>query len=148
MGQELHDDICQRLVGTTLAAKVLAQRLAQKGNEFAREAQTIIGLLEEGTSKTRQLARGRLHSSTAPDELTDKLGELAEEGSRSGVSCRFRQSGYVVVADADSAEGKDLGEVSNSLSWRSMCAPARRSPVLAAGRMDHGARRGNDTADR
>ena len=31
MGQELHDDICQHLVGTTLAAKVLAQRLRAGG---------------------------------------------------------------------------------------------------------------------
>jgi len=100
MGQELHDDICQHLVGTTLAAKVLAQRLSQQQEGLAAEAQAIIALLEEATGKTRQLARGLLLSAIAPNELPEKLNELADEGSRSGVLCRFRQAGGVLVADA------------------------------------------------
>jgi signal transduction histidine kinase len=100
MGQELHDDICQHLVGTSLAAKVLAQRLAQQRNALAGEAETIVGLLEEGTGKSRQLARGLLLSAIEPGRLPEKLCELADEGSRSGVPCRFRQSGNVLVSDA------------------------------------------------
>jgi signal transduction histidine kinase len=103
MGQELHDDICQHLVGTTLAARVLAQKLAQQNNVLASEAQAIIALIEEGTSKTRQLARGLLLSAIEPQQLAERLEELAEEGSRSGVPCRFRQVGQVFVADADVA---------------------------------------------
>ena len=103
MGQELHDDICQHLVGTTLAAKVLTERLVKQENLLADEAQAIIALLEEGTAKTRQLARGLLLSSIAPDQLADKLNELADEGSRFGVPCRFRQAGDVRVADPDTA---------------------------------------------
>ena len=103
MGQELHDDICQHLVGTTLAAKVLAQRLMQQRNDLASEAQAIVTLIEEGTGRTRQLARGLLLSSIAPDQLPEKLNELAEEGSRSGVPCTFRQAGDILVADADTA---------------------------------------------
>ena len=103
MGQELHDDICQHLVGTTLAAKVLAQRLVQQKNDLANEAQVIIALIEQGTRKTRQFARGLLLSSIAPDQLAEKLSELADEGSRSGVPCSFRQAGDVLVPDADTA---------------------------------------------
>ena len=103
MGQELHDDICQHLVGTTLAAKVLAGRLVKQENLLAEEAQAIIALIEEGTAKTRQLARGLLLSSIPPDQLPEKLNELADQGSRSGVPCRFRQAGDVLVADADIA---------------------------------------------
>lgn len=103
MGQELHDDICQHLVATTLAAKVLAQRLGQQGNDLSNDAQAIIALIEDGTAKTRQLARGLLLSSIAPDRLAEKLNELAEEGSRSGVRCSFRQAGEVIVADPDIA---------------------------------------------
>ena len=100
MGQELHDDICQHLVGTSLAAKVLEQRLAQQRNPLGDDAETIVGLLEEITGKTRQLARGLLLSEIEPGHLPDKLGELVDEGSRFGVPCRFRQSGDVLVGDA------------------------------------------------
>ena len=103
MGQELHDDICQHLVATTLAAKVLAQRLTQGQGALAEDAQCIIALLEEGTGKTRQLARGLLLSAIEPSQLPDKLSGLAEEGSRSGVPCRFQQAGQVTVGDADTA---------------------------------------------
>lgn len=100
MGQELHDDICQHLVGTALAAKVLAQRLSQQDNALVNEAQAIIGLIEEGASKSRQLARGLLLAAIEPDQLPEKLIELAEEGSRSGVPCSFRQDGDILVPDA------------------------------------------------
>lgn len=103
MGQELHDDICQHLVGTALAAKVLAQRLAQQQSPLAGDAHAIIRLIEEGTGKTRQLARGLLLSAIEPGQLADKLRDLAEEGSRSGVACRFHQAGQVQVADAGTA---------------------------------------------
>ena len=103
MGQELHDDICQHLVGTTLAAKVLAQRLSQQHNGLTDEAQAIIALLEEGTDKTRQLARGLLLSAIDPDQLPEKLNQLADDGSHSGVQCSFKQAGDVRVADAETA---------------------------------------------
>ncbi len=103
MGQELHDDICQHLVGTTLAARVLAQKLTQQDSALASEAQAIIALIEEGTGKTRQLARGLLLSAIEPGQLAEKLEELADEGSRSGVPCSFRQVGHALVADADVA---------------------------------------------
>ncbi len=103
MGQELHDDVCQHLVATSLAAKVLAQRLTQEKSALAVEAQTIIAMLETANGKARQLARGLLLSAIEPTQLAEKLGELAEEGSRTGVPCRFRQAGDVQVADADTA---------------------------------------------
>ena len=99
IGQELHDDICQHLVGTTLAAKVLSQRLAQQGNPLSSEALQIIELIEGGIAKTRQLARGLLLSEIDPAHLVEKLGELVDEGSRSGIPCRFRHAGDVLVGD-------------------------------------------------
>jgi signal transduction histidine kinase len=103
MGQELHDEICQHLVGTTLAAQVLSQRLSQQNNPLASDAQAIIGLIESGIGKTRQLARGLLLSEITPDELPDLLTELADEADRSGVACKFRQSGNVRVPDPATA---------------------------------------------
>ena len=54
VGQELHDDVCQHLVGTALAAKVLAHHLAQQANARTGEAESIVLLLEEAIAKARQ----------------------------------------------------------------------------------------------
>ena len=100
VGQELHDDVCQHLVGTALAAKVLAQHLAQQANARTGEAESIVLLLEEAIAKARQLARGLLLSAIEPGDLADKLSELVDEGSRSGVYCSFNCNGDVKITDA------------------------------------------------
>ncbi|NUZ07368.1 sensor histidine kinase [Piscinibacter koreensis] len=103
MGQELHDEICQHLVGTTLAAQVLCQRLAQQQNPLAQDAQAIIALIETGIGKTRQLARGLLLSEIAPEQLPERINDLVDESSSSGLACRFSHAGDVAVADPATA---------------------------------------------
>lgn len=100
MGQELHDDICQHLVATALAAKVLAQHLGQQASARTGEAEVIVRLLEDAIAKTRQLARGLLLSAIEPGDLADKLSELVDEAARSGVYCTFTCAGDVLVDDA------------------------------------------------
>ena len=100
MGQELHDDICQHLVGTTLAAKVLTQRLSQRDPELVDDAEQIIAMVEDGIAKTRGLARGLLLSAIEPDELPERLADLADEITRGGVACRFTHVGPVRFGDA------------------------------------------------
>ncbi len=102
-GQELHDDICQHLVGTALAAKVLASQLAERDPIAAREAQTIVGLLEEGADKTRKLARGLLMADIGPAELVEKLAQLASETGGAGVNCRFHETGDTTLDNAEAA---------------------------------------------
>lgn len=103
MGQELHDDICQQLVGSTLAAQVLAQRLQQQSNPLATEAHGIVSMMEAGIGKTRQLARGLLLSEIEPAALPERLAELVDEAGRSGIQCDFRHTGDAMVADAATA---------------------------------------------
>ncbi len=103
VGQELHDDVCQHLVGTALAARVLAQHLAQQGNAHRGDAETIVRLIEEAIAKTRQLARGLLLSAIEPGDLPDKLSELVDEGTGAGVYCSFTCAGDVLLADASVA---------------------------------------------
>ena len=102
-GQELHDDIGQHLVGTAMAAKGLANRLSEQNIPLATEAQAIVALLEEGATKTRRLARGLLLSTIEPERLEERLAELAEEGSSTGVPCLFRREGDTLVPDAGTA---------------------------------------------
>ncbi len=103
IGHELHDDICQQLVGTAMAAKVLALRLAEQDSTLASAADSIVGWLQDDVRKTRQLARGLLLASIPPEQLGEKLAELAVTGSGSGVPCRFREEGDTRVSDAGTA---------------------------------------------
>jgi len=106
IGRELHDDLCQHLVGTAFAAKVLAEHLAAIHPAAAHDAQAIVNYMEEGISKTRGLARGLLLASIEPAELGNELSNLASKGGENGVTCRFRQEGRPVIED--SAAGAQL----------------------------------------
>ncbi len=103
IGRELHDDLCQQLVGTAFAAKVLAEHLASRAPADAHDAQTIVKYVEEGISKTRSLARGLLLASIEPGNLANELADLAAKGTASGVPCRFKVEGRPVINDAATA---------------------------------------------
>jgi len=103
IGHELHDEICQHLVGTALAAQVLALRLNEKNSSLAANAETIVALLEEGAEKTRKLAHGLLLSEIEPEKLGEKLAEIADQANGAGVVCRFIQEGDTLVCDAGTA---------------------------------------------
>lgn len=100
IGQDLHDDICQHLVGTALAAKVLARHLAEENNPHTNDAQAIVGWVEEGAENARRIARGLLLAAIDPIELPEKLSELADESTGAGVPCRFVHDGNRLFTDA------------------------------------------------
>jgi signal transduction histidine kinase len=107
IGRELHDDLCQHLVGTAFAAKVLAEHLAaSNAPAAAHDAMAIVNYVEEGIAKTRGLARGLLLASIEPAELGNELTNLAAKGGGNGVSCRFRLEGRPFIED--SAAGAQL----------------------------------------
>ncbi|HLP25624.1 MAG TPA: sensor histidine kinase [Acidobacteriota bacterium] len=76
MGRELHDQLGQHLVGTAMAAQVLAHRLHGRDESGAREARKIADLVEQGIAQTRQLARGLLLERVEPERLKSELEEL------------------------------------------------------------------------
>lgn len=83
IGQDLHDGLCQHLVGTAFAANLLQQKLADQDRPEAAEAAKIAGLLDESITQARQLARGlypvrleELGLVTALSEMTGNLGEM------------------------------------------------------------------------
>ena len=76
MGRELHDQLGQHLVGTAMAAQVLAQRLQAHDENGAKEARTIVDLVEQGVAQTRQLARGLLLENIEPERLRSEIEEL------------------------------------------------------------------------
>lgn len=104
IGQDLHDGLCQHLVGTALAGQVLAGRLGARQAPEHDEASRVVRLIEEGIAQTRHLARGLLLSSIRPERLVAELEEFAVNISRqSGVPCRFQMQGAPVVCDEQTA---------------------------------------------
>ena len=103
MGHELHDDLCQHLVGTALAAKVLSQQVAPAGPAAVSGVDRVVALVEAGVGKTRRLARGLLLASIEPARLPEELRELAQTSAREGVQCRFAHSGAVPLTEPTAA---------------------------------------------
>ena len=104
VGRELHDGLCQHLSATALAAQVLADRLASQGLPAAENARTIVSLMQEGITQSRQLASGLLLAPIAPERLALELDELASTVSRqNGVTCRFEMSGEPRAPDPATA---------------------------------------------
>lgn len=58
LGQDLHDGLGQMLTGINFLAKVLQQKLAARRSEEAAEAASIVSLINQALSQTRELARG------------------------------------------------------------------------------------------
>jgi signal transduction histidine kinase len=84
IGQDLHDGLCQHLVGTTFSANLLKERLAAKGMPESADAAQIAALLDESITQARSLARG-LHPVRLEDQgLATALQELVD-----GVNARF-----------------------------------------------------------
>lgn len=105
IGQDLHDGLCQHLVGTAFAAQVLAEKLAARGElENEQAARQIVGLVEEGVRQTRQLAHGLLLNAIRPERLAAELEEYARAVSRQNqVRCDFVALGPPGGADEQSA---------------------------------------------
>lgn len=76
MGRELHDQLGQHLVGTAMAAQVLAHRLQVRDEQAAREARKVVDLVEQGIAQTRQLAHGLLLARIEPERLKSEFQEL------------------------------------------------------------------------
>jgi signal transduction histidine kinase len=104
IGNDLHDGLCQHLVATAMAAQVLAERMAARGDPAAEDAHAIVRLVEDGIAQTRQVARGLLLAAITPDRLTAELEELAASVSqREGLPCRFVQRGQPRAPDVGTA---------------------------------------------
>jgi signal transduction histidine kinase len=87
IGQDLHDDLCQRIAGIGLFAALLENRLKEAGeggDSPAAAAGRVRALLEEAVTRTRQIARGLYPPglverglSAAVEDIADSLGRSA-----------------------------------------------------------------------
>jgi PAS domain S-box-containing protein len=103
LGQDLHDGLCQHLIGLQYTASVLAEKL-EKGSDLRKEAETIAELIRQGTLQARLLARGLSPVNLEANGLMSALRELAlNTESLFRITCRFECPQEVLVTDNNKA---------------------------------------------
>jgi signal transduction histidine kinase len=104
IGRDLHDGLCQHLTGTALAGQVLREKLQAKSSPEAADAGKIIGLVENGITMARDLARGTYQADMAAEGLMAALEELLANTTKwSKTVCVFECDAPVLIQDATSA---------------------------------------------
>jgi PAS domain S-box-containing protein len=90
IGHDLHDGVCQQLVGIAYLTETLADRLQEKGTPEAGEAERIGRLLNTAIAQTRGVARGLFPARLEDSGLVAALEELAGTATELfQMNCRF-----------------------------------------------------------
>ena len=105
IGYDLHDNLCQHLTGTAIAALNIEQDLAEAGHQTAAaDARRLVDLVEEGISLAREISRGLAPVHLESDGLLDFFEELAmTTRKRLKTECRFEYDGAARTDDATMA---------------------------------------------
>lgn len=107
LGRQLHDSLCQHLVGTSLLAQTLAVQTDEIDARLGRKTHKLAALIDEGTELTRKLARGLLTLELDSD-LFEALNGLARSVSyEHRIDCRFQSKDKLVLPR----------DVANHLYW-------------------------------
>jgi signal transduction histidine kinase len=100
IGQDLHDGICQRLVGISLLAEALEQKVARRSKALAARVAEISRHMREVAAETRSLAHGLSPLALGAEGLTETLRELAQSIEHLfRVTCRFESNAPVRIDD-------------------------------------------------
>lgn len=81
IGHDLHDGVCQQLVGIAYLTETLADRLQEKGVTEATDAERISYLINSALTQTRGVARGLFPVRLEENGLVSALEELAANAS-------------------------------------------------------------------
>jgi signal transduction histidine kinase len=101
IGQELHDDLGQRLTGLTLMLKTLGARLAKRGAPEANEVDGLHQMAQQAVTTTRNLAHGLCSPLVRSEGLNEALDVLAKDTERqTHICCRFVPNGSVSMEPA------------------------------------------------
>jgi len=100
IGQDLHDGLCQELVGVGIAAELLANQLKAKSLREADAARQLGDAARSAAAQARDMARGLNPVNVHSGGLSDALQEFAARVSNSfGVNCGFRSQGRWQLQD-------------------------------------------------
>jgi PAS domain S-box-containing protein len=102
IGQELHDSLCQHLLGAAFAAKALAGSLQNEGSRSAPQLDDLARLINDAVTQARDISRGLHPVELDSAGLMSALQELAARASHS-IPCTFRCERSVFVTDSTAA---------------------------------------------
>jgi len=104
IGQDLHDGICQQLVGIELISRTLEKQIARRSKKLATRMAEISGHIRRIAGETRALAHGLSPLALGPDGLMDTLKVLTENTEKLFlINCRFESEAPVMVNDHSAA---------------------------------------------
>jgi PAS domain S-box-containing protein len=100
IGQDLHDDLCQRLAGIQLMSDVLQRDLFAQAKPEAEQAGLIAARIRDAIANTKNIARGLSPVALESNGLMVALQELAENSAKLfQIICEFRFDEFVAVDD-------------------------------------------------
>jgi signal transduction histidine kinase len=100
IGQDLHDTLCQHLVSIAFASELLRDKLERCRLPEAAQAENITGMVNDGISQARHLARGLYPVRLELEGLASAFEELAETTQMcNNVSCIFSCEEQILIYD-------------------------------------------------
>lgn len=104
IGQDLHDDVCQRLAAAQLKSGVLGGSLKRDGHPQSVLAMDVARELAEASDLARSFARGLAPVAVGPQELPDALDDLCKFLERAfGINCRVACEDFSGVLKTEEA---------------------------------------------
>lgn len=100
LGQDLHDEVAQDLVGIACSLDLLGRRLEQKSLPEAAQVSDITRLVDRALTEVRHVARGLYPATLRAEGLCESLDELCQLMSDLfKIECRFVRDGEVKPID-------------------------------------------------
>jgi len=104
IGQDIHDGLCQQLIGTAFQVNALEQSLRSERRPEAVRTQTIRALLDEAITESRRVCRGLYPVRLSTQGLLPALEELsAGVAEKYGIECGCEPDGNPPPCDVATA---------------------------------------------
>jgi PAS domain S-box-containing protein len=104
LGEDLHDDLCQRLAAIKLRCGLLERELARDSSPHAAVAAELAAAIAGATALSRSFARGLAPVALDSEGLASALDVLTKSAATiHGISIGFECSGPVATPDPDTA---------------------------------------------
>jgi PAS domain S-box-containing protein len=104
IGQDLHDGLCQELVGIALQADMTVKRLEQRGADESKAVRALAASVREVATEARRLSHGLNPVDLKAGGLTAALKVLADRVTQSfGTTCKLHWDRRAEVAEDTTA---------------------------------------------
>lgn len=102
IGKEMHDHLCQQILGAAFAVKALAGDLGREGSRHAEQLHELARMVNETVSQVRDISRSLHPVELESGELPSAIQGLADR-MKAALACEFHCLGDVPRPSAQSA---------------------------------------------